>query len=66
MRLLEWLYRLPGRINRSFANTAVASDVEGWGIGPQVNTIGVKIVSQEIETAVTNDDEPAPDADPPN
>lgn len=65
MRFLKWLYRLPGRINRSFANTAVATDVEGWGMDPQMNTIGVKIVSQEIWTALTTEDEAAPDADPP-
>jgi hypothetical protein len=63
VRFFRWLYRLPSRINRSFADTAVATDVEG--LGPQMNTIGVKIVSQEIETALANDDEATRDADPP-
>ena len=52
MGFLKWLYRLPGRINRSFATTALATDVEGPGAGvPQMNVAAMKVVVSEIETA---------------
>ena len=52
MRLLKWLYRLPGRINRSFGPTVVATNVErsvGMG-GVGVNAAAVIIVAEEIKS----------------
>ncbi len=51
---LRWFYRLPGRINRSFASTAAAADVEGAGIGPQMNAVGVTVVTEEIKNATSS------------
>jgi len=52
MRFFRWLYRLPGRITRSFGPTAAAMNMEqpGYG-GSQVNAAGVRIVAQEIADA---------------
>jgi hypothetical protein len=43
MGFFKWLYRLPGRINRSMERTALASSVENGGNpGPQSNLMGVQ------------------------
>jgi hypothetical protein len=43
MGFFNWLYRLPGRINRSIEKTALASSVENGGNpGPQSNLAGVQ------------------------
>ena len=52
MRPLKWLYRLPGRINRSFGPTVAATNVEssvGMG-GVGVNAAAVIIVAEEIKS----------------
>jgi hypothetical protein len=47
----EWLYRLPGRINRSFGPTVAATNVErGGGMGGVgVDPTAVSIVAEEIK-----------------
>jgi hypothetical protein len=53
MRFLRWLYRLPGRIDRSMEKTALASSVvhsEGMG-GTHADAMGVKAVLGEIEAS---------------
>jgi hypothetical protein len=57
MRILRWLYHLPGRISRSFATTGAATGVEGSGVHAQVGAVGVSVVRQEIENAVRSGDE---------
>jgi hypothetical protein len=43
VNFFKWLYWLPGRINRSFGSTAVATGVEGPGAAsPQINAVGVQ------------------------
>jgi hypothetical protein len=50
VNFFKWLYRLPGRINRSFGSTAVASGVEAPGAAsPQINAVGVQVMRGEIE-----------------
>jgi hypothetical protein len=48
MWFFRWLYRLPGRINRSFGPTVAATGATGTrhqGVDP----VGVTIVAEEIE-----------------
>jgi hypothetical protein len=47
MGFFRWLYRLPGRINRSFGPTVAATGVEGTR-HQGVNPVGVTIVAEEI------------------
>jgi hypothetical protein len=59
----KWLYRLPGRIDRSMEKTALASSVtqsEGTG-GTHPNAVGVKTALGEIEESESHEDE-SPDA----
>ena len=50
VNFFKWLYRLPGRSNRSFGSTAVATGVEGPGaVSPQINAVGVQVMRGEIE-----------------
>ena len=58
MGFFNWLYRLPGRINRSMEKTAVASSVENGGNpGPQSNLAGVRsgLTFMEGKTASKGD-----------
>jgi len=58
----KWLYRLPGRINRSFGPTAAAANVESpTPLGPGVSAMGVRVVAKEVENATRSDegDDPA-------
>jgi hypothetical protein len=55
----KWLYRLPGRIDRSMERTALASSVvqsEGLG-GTHPSAIGVKAVLGEIEGSGSREDD---------
>ena len=57
----KWLYRLPGRIDRSMEETALASSViqsEGLG-GTHANAMGVKAVLGEIEGSGSREDDSA-------
>ena len=55
MRFFSWLYRLPGRIERSFSSTALAANAEGPGAGVnQLNVPAARVVIQEIENAIEN------------
>jgi hypothetical protein len=59
--LFKWLYRLPGRIDRSMEKTALASSViqsEGMG-GTHPNAMGAKAVLGEIEGTGSREDDPA-------
>jgi hypothetical protein len=54
MGFFRWLYRLPGRIDRSMEKTALGASVvqsEGMG-GPDSSAIGVNAVVGEIESSV--------------
>lgn len=60
MRVFRWLYRLPGRIERSFSSTALAANAEGPGAGVnQLNVPAARVVIQEIENAIGNATSPA-------
>lgn len=57
MGFFKWLYRLPGRIDRSMEKTALASSVvqsEGIG-GTHPNAMGVKAVLGEIDATERHD-----------
>jgi hypothetical protein len=58
VNLLKWLYRLPGRINRSFGPTAAATSAErGGGMGGVgVDPTGVSIVAEEIRSSTGSDE----------
>jgi hypothetical protein len=60
----KWLYRLPGRIDRSFSSTALATNAEGPGAGVnQLNVPAATIVSKEIENATGRADRNGHDDD---
>jgi hypothetical protein len=64
----KWLYRLPGRLDRSFSTTAAAANAEGPGAGVnQLNVPAAGIVIQEIESeiATTGDGRESHDDDDP-
>jgi hypothetical protein len=48
MGLLSRIDRALARFNDRFGVFAVATDVEGPGMGPQMNTAGVRVVADEI------------------
>ena len=52
MGIFKWLYRLPGRINRSFGPTVAATNVErGGGMGGVgIDPSAVSIVAEEIKS----------------
>jgi hypothetical protein len=54
----KWLYRLPGRINRSFGPTVAATNVErGVGMGGVgVDPAAMSIVAEEIKSSTGSDD----------
>jgi hypothetical protein len=49
----KWLYRLPGRINRSFGPTVAATNVEsdGWMGGVGIDPGAVGIVAEELKSS---------------
>lgn len=60
MRFLKWLYRLPGRINRSFGGTAAATNVGSPGmLTSDVSAMGAKVVMGEVEEATATEAEGA-------
>jgi hypothetical protein len=58
MGFFRWLYRLPGRINRSFGPTVAATNVErGVGMGGVgVDPAAVSIVAEEIKGSTGSDE----------
>ena len=58
MGVFKWLYRLPGRINRSFGPTVAATNVErGGGMGGVgVDPAAVSIVAEEIKGSTGSDE----------
>jgi hypothetical protein len=57
--LFKWLYRLPGRVDRSMEKTALASSVvrgEGMG-GTQFNLSSVKVALGELEGGGSHEDD---------
>ena len=68
VNLLKWLYRLPGRINRSFDSTAAATNVGSPGmLTSDVSAIGARVVREEVAeaTAAETEDAEADDTDQP-
>jgi hypothetical protein len=61
MGFFKWLYRLPGRLNRSIEKTALASSVvRGEGMdGTQFNLTSVNLALSEIERSGTREDDSA-------
>jgi hypothetical protein len=58
MGLFGWLYRLPGRINRSMEETALAASViEGEGGGPQLNTQMVNAALARTEASGSGEEQ---------
>jgi hypothetical protein len=57
--IFKWLYRLPGRINRSFGPTVAATSVErGVGMGGVgVDPASVSIVAEEIKSSTGSDED---------
>lgn len=52
MGFFRWLYHLPGRIDRSFSSTALATNAEGPGAGVnQLNVPAASVLIHEIENA---------------
>jgi hypothetical protein len=56
--IFKWLYRLPGRINRSFGPTVAATNVErGVGMGGVgADPAAVSIVAEEIKGSTGSDE----------
>lgn len=53
MGFFRWLYHLPVRLTGGMDTTAAAMNVEApTMLGPGVNAVGVRVVSQEIEKAM--------------
>jgi hypothetical protein len=53
-----WLYRLPGRINRSFGSTAAATNVGSPGmLTSEVSEMGAKVVMGEVADATADETE---------
>jgi hypothetical protein len=62
--VFSWLYRLPGRINRSFSTFALATNVEGPGDGgPQLNVAAARVVIGEITSPTGNGERKEQDTD---
>ena len=61
--VFKWLYRLPGRLNRSFGPTVAATNVErGGGMGGVgVDPSAVSIVAEEIKSSSGSDEGDEPD-----
>jgi hypothetical protein len=61
MGFFKWLYRLPGRLNRSIEKTALASSVvRGEGMdGTQFNLTSVNLALSEIERSGAREDDSA-------
>ena len=55
MGFFRWLYRLPGRVNRSLGPTVAATGVEGT-MHQGVNPVGVKIVAEETKGSTGSDE----------
>jgi hypothetical protein len=65
VRFFRWLYRLPGRVDRSFGSTALATNAEGPGAGvDQLNVPAARVVIQEIEKATSSVEREEHDGDP--
>jgi hypothetical protein len=61
-----WVYRLPGRIDRSFGSTALATNAEEPGAGvDQLNVAAAGVLIQEIENRTGTGGPEGHDADPP-
>ena len=61
--IFKWLYRLPGRINRSFGPTVAATGAQGTrhqGVDP----VGVTIVAEEIQSLTGSDEDDDRDHSP--
>jgi hypothetical protein len=60
MGFFRWLYRVPGRIDRSMEKTALAASVvEGEGMGgTQLNTQMVNAALARIEPSESKEDKP--------
>jgi hypothetical protein len=66
VRFFRWLYRLPGRIDRSFSSTALATNAEGPGADvDQLNVPAAVVLIQEIETRTGTGKPERHDAEPP-
>ena len=60
MGFLRWLYRLPGRVNRSFDSTAAAANVGSPGtLGSDAGAMGAKVVMGEVAEATSSETEGA-------
>src|SRR5262245_17351894 len=59
MKVLKWLYRLPGRLVGSFGPTLAATGVERGGMGGiGVDPTAVNVVAEEIESSTGSGDAP--------
>jgi hypothetical protein len=60
MGFFKWLYRLPGRINRSFGGTAAATNVGAPGmLTSDASAMGAKVVMGEVEESTADETEGA-------
>lgn len=58
MSFRNWLYRLPGRITRSFSSTAAAANVGTPGmLTSDVSAMGAKVVMGEVADATAEETE---------